>query len=46
MHVSSTAVVSGAVYLLQFYYELEGAIKSKDPAVLNDTMPGAPYQVP
>jgi hypothetical protein len=35
---------SGA-YLLQFYYALEGAIKSKNPSVLNDTKSGAPYQV-
>lgn len=30
---------------MQFYYELEGEIKSKDPGVLNSTKPGAPYQV-
>ena len=45
MHVRLLEVGLSAVCLLQFYYELEGALKSKNPAVLNNTMPGAPYQV-
>ena len=45
MCVGLHATRSAELCLLQFYYALEGAIKSKSPAVLNDTKPGAPYQV-